>query len=89
MLSCVRQGLIVGSKLFISNRNDIYNVPNVFIAIQFADDTSTFCSHSSVDTVCNIVDHELDKFGAWLALNRQSPNIPKTHYMIYSNLYLI
>ena len=44
----VRQGSILGPKLFISYMNDMDNVSNILKFIIFADDTNLFCTSKDI-----------------------------------------
>ena len=50
----------------------------------FADDSNFLWTGDDVDSLFDMVNTELDKIVHWLAANRMSLNIEKTHYMIFA-----
>ena len=51
----------------------------------FADDTNIFLSDSNLITLETLVNKELSHLATWLKANKLSPNVKKTHYVVFSN----
>ena len=49
----------------------------------FADDTNLFFSHKDIKILGETVNQELCKVANWLACNKLSLNVKKTHFMIF------
>ena len=81
----VPQGSIRGPELFILYIDNMVNVSKLFQFIIFADDTDLFCSNRDIVNLSIMVCHELSKLETWFALNKLSPNLSKTNYIIFSN----
>ena len=57
----VPQGLILGPLLFLLYINYTQNCSELLSIIQFADDTSIFCSHKCLKTLNETIQIKLDK----------------------------
>jgi hypothetical protein len=79
----VPQGSILGPLLFLIYINDIAKVSVIMLPILFADDTNLLYSNSSLSTLVNVVNHELNKLHIWFAANKLSVNVGKTNYMMF------
>ena len=49
----------------------------------FADDTNIFSSHSSIETLINHTNTELEKVAEWFRTNKLTLNLDKTNYIIF------
>ena len=77
------QGSILGPLLFILYVNDLHKALNKADCILFADDTNIFAKHKTSEQVVDIVNSELNSLSKWLASNKLTLNITKTHFMIF------
>lgn len=85
-VSCgVPQGSILGPLLFLIYINDIHKSTKKLNFISFADDTTVYFSHKSVDTLIDTVNIELKSLTSWLILNKLTLNATKTKYIIFSS----
>ena len=80
----VPQGSILGPLLILIYVNDLQNASTLFHAITFADDTNLFMAASSIGSLCESVNSELEKVKTWLNCNRLSLNVSKTSYQLYT-----
>ena len=62
----VPQGSIIGSLCFILCINDLQNASELIELMLFADDTSTFYSHSNSVTLESVLNKELKNIEVWL-----------------------
>ena len=79
----VPQGSVLGPLLFLVYINDIQNSSDLLDLFLFADDTTLLYSHKSLQTLEKVVNSELKKVCEWLTVNRLSPNIQKSNYVIF------
>ena len=49
----------------------------------FADDTSVFLEGNNLNSLSTIINEELSKLSIWLASNKLTLNIEKSHYVIF------
>ena len=77
--------LSLGSKTICSLQyiNDICNVSDILFLILFADDTNIFLNGKDIDELVKCMNCESSKVVIWLAANKLSLNIEKTHFMIF------
>ncbi len=86
-ISCgVPQGSIRGPLLFLIYINDLSQVSNKHFAVLFADDSNMFITGKNILELAKSMNEELQKVSQWLKTNKLSLNIPKTHYMVFSNI---
>ena len=78
----VPQGSILGPLLFLLYINDMCDVSHRVSFIQFADDTSIYCTGSSLESVCTTLETEMISICEWLNNNKLFLNVSKTNYMI-------
>ena len=78
----IPQGSILGPLLFILYINDLPKyVTNVKVSM-YADDTAIYFSSKNVNDVVNRINCDLENIDNWLACNKLSLNVDKTHFMI-------
>ena len=81
----VPQGSILGPLLFILYVNDLHNITDRLLLVQFADDTSIFATGSSLPQVVSTIEHEMQYIIEWLKNNKLSLNVAKTNFMILTS----
>ena len=79
----IPQGSILGLLLFLIYINDLPNVSKKLFSICFADDTSVFMEHTNLDHLSDMLNIELNKLSIWLASNKLTLNIDKSHFVIF------
>ena len=52
-------------------------------SIFFVDNTSVFMEHTNLDHLSDMLNIELDKLSIWLASNKLTLNIDKSHFVIF------
>ena len=86
-ISCgVPQGSVLGPLLFLIYINDICNSSKLVSFILFADDTNLLMSHKDPNTLTIQMNIELERISTWLALNKLSLNLTKTHFILFKSL---
>ena len=60
------------------------NVSQLLFTLLFADDTNVFWIGKDVRQLMAIMNDQLAKNLEWLNVNKQSVNVKKKHYMIFS-----
>ena len=79
----VPQGSILGPLLFILYINDLHLISDTGMPILFADDSSLFIQGDDINTLCHLMNIELNKVYNWVNSNKLSLNIEKTHCMLF------
>ena len=73
----------MGPLLFILYINDIGNASEYLHSILFADDSNFYISHSDINYLLPLMNKEINKIQKWIAANKLTLNLSKTHYMIF------
>ena len=79
----IPQGSVLGPLLFLIYINDLPNASKKLFSILFADDTSVFMEHTNLDHLSDMLNIELNKLSIWLASNKLTLNIDKSHFVIF------
>ena len=53
--------------------------------VLFADDTNLFASGNNVETLCAMINKELEYLDVWFRVNKLSLNLTKTSFMVFAN----
>ena len=77
-------GSILGPLLFLIYINDIVNSSNILSFILFADDTTVYVQHDSIDGAIPILNSELAKVTEWFDSNKLTLDINKTRMLMMS-----
>ena len=78
------QGSILVPLLFLQYINDLSSASEYCYSVLFADDTNVFISGENINVLCNKLNEEPECIREWLRCNKLSPNVSKTHYMIFT-----
>ena len=78
----IPQGSVLRPLLFLIYNNNLPNASKNLFFIPFADDTSIFMKHTNLDHLSDMLNIELDKLSIWLASNKLTLNIDKSHFVI-------
>ena len=77
----VLQGLILWPLLFLIYINDIVNSSNILSFVLFADATTVYVQHDSIDGAIQILNSELAKVAEWFDSNKLTLNVNKIHLL--------
>ena len=75
---------ILGPLLFLFYINDIINSSNILSFFLFADDTTVYVQHDSIDGASQILNSELAKVAEWFDSNKLPINVNKTQMIMLS-----
>ena len=75
------QCLILGPVLFLIYIDDIINSSNISSFVLFADDTTVYVQHDSIDGAIQILNSELAKVAEWFDYNKLKLNVNKTRML--------
>ena len=74
---------MLGPSLFLIYINDPQNISKLLDFYLFADGTNIYYESDNLDKLERKVNKELGKLQLWLNVNRLSPNLSKTNYVIF------
>ena len=80
----LRQGSILGPLLFLIYIKDIINYSNIQSFVLFADDTTVYVQHDSIDGEIQILNSELAKVAECFDSNKLTLNVNKTQMLMMS-----
>ena len=75
----------MGPLLFLIYINDISHSSELISFILFADGTNLLMSNNDPNTLMIQMNEELEKISTWLALNKLSLNLTKTHFILFKS----
>lgn len=82
-LTCgIPQGGILGPLLFILYINDLPNCLSNADARMYADDTHLTFACNNIETINDVMNHDLCNVNKWLAANKLTLNSSKTEFML-------
>ena len=82
-LTCgIPQGTILGPLLFILYINDLPNCLSNAVARMYADDTHLTFACNNIETINDVMNHDLRNVNKWLVANKLTLNSSKTEFML-------
>ena len=83
ILTCgISQGTILGPLLFILYINDLPNCLSNSVARMYADDTHLTFASNNIETINDVMNHDLSNVNTWLTANKLTLNSSKTEFML-------
>ena len=83
ILTCgIPQGTILGPLLFILYINDLPNCLSNSVARMYADDTHLTFASNNIETINDVMNHDLSNVNTWLTANKLTLNSSKTEFML-------
>ena len=79
------KGSILGPVLFLIYINDIVNSSNILSFVLFADDTTVYVQHDSIDGAIQSLNSELAKVAVWFDSNKLTLNVNKNQMLMMSS----
>ena len=77
-------GSILWPLLFLIYISDIVNSGNILSFVFFADDTTVYVQHNSIDGAIQMLKSELAKVAEWFDSNKLTLNVNKTRMLMMS-----
>ena len=79
------QGSVLGPLIFLIFCNDLHLHLIFLSCIQFADDTTLYVSHTSIDYIRFCLEHDLEILHDWFLANKLTLNINKSTVILFGN----
>ena len=85
-LTCgIPQGTILGQLLFILHINDLPNCLSNAVARMYADDTHLTFACNNIETINDVINHDLSNVNKLLVANKLTLNSSKTELMLFGS----
>ena len=79
----VPQGSVLGPLLYLIFCNDLYKCIEKCKVIMFADDTTLYKTHRSLNYLIQCINHDFKILADWFYANKLSLNVAKTNYIVF------